>query len=124
MDKKIIEELKKKLLEEKASAEEQLKKFATKDKNLPGDWDTRFPQMDAGNTGHANLETAADEVEEYSNLLPMEYNLELKLRETNLALKRIENGTYGICENCKKQIPIERLRVSPEARVCLDCEKK
>jgi DnaK suppressor protein len=90
---------------------------------MTGDWDTRFPKMDRNESGSSSLETAADEVEEYSTLLPMEHSLELKLRDIDLALEKIKKGTYGICENCKKEIPIERLRVSPEARICLDCEK-
>jgi len=37
------------------------------------------------------------------------------------ALKRIENGVYGICDNCGKSIGIGRLKAMPEAARCLDC---
>jgi len=109
------------LEKEKTAIEEQLKKFATKDKNLEGDWDTRFPKLDSNVSGGASLEAAADEVEEYSTLLPQEHSMEIKLRNINLALEKIKNGRYGVCENCQKEIPQERLNVSPESRLCLNC---
>jgi len=121
MDKNLTEELKKALEKEKSEIEEQLKKFATKDEKLPGDWDTRFPNFNAGQ-GSSGMETAADEVEEYSTLLPIEHNLEIRLENINLALEKIKEEKYGICEKCQKEIPIERLKISPEARFCLKCE--
>lgn len=140
MDKKTLKELKEKLEKEKVTLEEQLRKFATKDANMKGDWDTRFPKLDNNVSGSSSLEAAADEVEEYSTLLPMEHSLEIRLQNVTLALERIrtcfqqnlvsspgseiKNCHYGICENCKKEIPIERLEVSPESKFCLDCNKK
>lgn len=40
------------------------------------------------------------------------------------ALKRIEDGSYGICEICGKEIPNERLDFMPYATTCVECEKK
>lgn len=122
MDKKLSEELKQKLEKEKQSLEEQLKKFATKDEKTKGDWDTRFPKLEKNASGSSGLEAAADEVEEYSTLLPMEYSMELKIQNINSALEKIKKGNYGLCENCGKKIPIERLNVSPESKFCLKCE--
>lgn len=119
--KKLLEELKSKLVKEGNLLEEELKKFAEKDKKLEGDWDTRFPHFDGGETGSAALEKAADEIEEYSTLLPIEYALETRLRDIHLALKKMEKEKYGICEKCGGEIEIERLKVSPEARLCLKC---
>jgi DnaK suppressor protein len=125
MDKQILEELEKKLKEDGASIEEQLKGFATKDKNMKGDWDTRFPKMDKNDSASSgDLESAADEVEEYSGLLPVEHSMELRLQKINQALDRIKTGTYGKCDNCNKEIPLERLRISPESTSCLDCNNK
>jgi len=121
MNKNLTEELEKALKNEKTDIEEQLKKFATKDEKLPGDWDTRFPNFNAGQ-GSSGMETAADEVEEYSTLLPIEHNSEIRLENINSALEKIEKGKYGICERCGKEIPTERLKISPEAKFCLRCE--
>lgn len=38
------------------------------------------------------------------------------------ALRRIEDGTYGKCHNCGKQIQIPRLKVVPHARLCIECK--
>ncbi|XOB42772.1 MAG: TraR/DksA family transcriptional regulator [Candidatus Nealsonbacteria bacterium] len=121
MDKKTIEQFKERLEKEKKQIEKQLKTFADKDKNVKGDWDTRFPKWNGGSGGSA-LETAADAVEEYSSLLPIEHNLELRLQNINNALENIKRNTYGFCEKCKKPIPADRLKVYPEARLCIKCK--
>ena len=123
MDKKLLNESRIQLEKERAKIEEELKKFAKKDEKLKGDWDTRFPKWDGSETGSAALEKAADEVEEYSTLLPIEYNLELKLKNIDLALEKIEKDKYGNCEKCGKEIDEKRLKISPEARFCLKCKK-
>ena len=122
MNKKLLKELKEKLEQERATIEEQLKRFAKKDEKLKGDWDTIFPKWN-GEAGGAFLEKAADEVEEYSTLLPLEYALELKLKNIDLALEKIKKGKYGICEKCGKEIDERRLKIYPEARFCLKCKK-
>jgi DnaK suppressor protein len=119
---KKLQELKEKLEKEKINIEKELKRFAKKDKKLKGDWDTIFPHWD-GDSGSSALERAADEVEEYSTLLPIEYSLESKLKNINLALEKIKKGNYGICEKCGQQIPLGRLKISPEARFCLKCKR-
>lgn len=45
-----------------------------------------------------------------------------KLREIDNALQRIEDGLYGICEECEEPIGEGRLKVMPFARVCVDCK--
>jgi len=122
MNKKLLTELKEKLKKQKASIEVELGRFAKKDENLKGDWDTRFPKADGG-VGGQILEDAADQVEEYVNLLPVEHNMELRLQNIDLALKKIKKGGYGKCENCGRNIDEKRLKVFPEARECGKCEK-
>lgn len=39
-----------------------------------------------------------------------------------LALKRIDDGTFGICIKCKKNIDRERLEAVPIATMCIDCK--
>lgn len=39
------------------------------------------------------------------------------------ALRRIDEGNYGICENCKKPIPQKRLNAMPYARLCIKCQE-
>jgi DnaK suppressor protein len=40
------------------------------------------------------------------------------------ALKRIERGIYGTCENCSSKIPEKRLRAFLAARMCIECKSK
>lgn len=113
-----LKKVKEKLEKEKASIEESLKGFAKKDKKLTGNWNTRFPEFNGG-----HLEEAADEIEEYETLLPIEFSLETRLRDINLALEKIKKRKYGKCEGCGKEIDKKRLKVYPEARFCLKCKK-
>ncbi|OGC59826.1 hypothetical protein A2890_01630 [candidate division WWE3 bacterium RIFCSPLOWO2_01_FULL_53_14] len=50
--------------------------------------------------------------------------LEKILMETRLALSKFKIGKYGICENCGRRIERARLKIYPQARYDLDCEKK
>lgn len=44
--------------------------------------------------------------------------------ELDDALKKIEEGTFGICESCKSSISKTRLKAVPYARLCLKCQEK
>jgi DnaK suppressor protein len=124
MNKKTLEEIKLKLEKEKEVVESQLNNFAKKDEKLAGDWDTVFPALDGKESGSAGLEVSADEVEQYSTLLPIEHSLELRLKNINSALEKIKKNNYGTCENCDKEISEERLKVSPEAKFCVKCKTR
>ena len=54
----------------------------------------------------------------------LEENSEHVLADIDAALKRIEEGTYGTCTNCGKQIPEERLEARPWATLCIDCQRE
>jgi len=47
-----------------------------------------------------------------------------KLAQINDALERIEDDTYGLCEECGVKIPKARLKVLPFARYCIECQEK
>ncbi|MDD5551917.1 MAG: TraR/DksA C4-type zinc finger protein [Candidatus Pacebacteria bacterium] len=122
MKKKFLEEQKEKLLKEKENIKEALSSFAKKDKSLRNNWETKFPQF--GNTTSEQDENA-DEVEEYTNLIPIENRLELKLLDINRALEKIERkNQYGLCEKCGKEIKTERLKMIPETKFCSECARK
>ena len=38
------------------------------------------------------------------------------------ALRKIEDGSYGYCEACEEEIPVERLKAIPDARYCIACQ--
>jgi RNA polymerase-binding protein DksA len=59
-----------------------------------------------------------------------EFSLNLASEERNTlldideALKRIEEGKYGKCVSCGKDIAKKRLTAVPQAKLCLTCKKK
>jgi RNA polymerase-binding transcription factor DksA len=116
LDPKIQEELKQKLLGDKKRLEETLGKSEIKDKNVDREYQTAFSEIER------DEEQNADEIEAYESTLATDEALKQELEKTNGALARIDEGTYGFCLNCQKEIPIERLRAYPQADTCLDCE--
>jgi DnaK suppressor protein len=46
------------------------------------------------------------------------------LYELDDSIKRIDEGTYGLCEDCKSAIAKTRLKAIPHARFCLQCQEK
>ena len=47
-------------------------------------------------------------------------NLEL----VQAAIKRIDEGTYGVCESCGKPIGKMRLQAFPRATLCMECKQR
>jgi RNA polymerase-binding protein DksA len=54
----------------------------------------------------------------------LEDNEEAKLAAIEAALERIEQGTYGLCQNCGNPIAEERLEALPYAELCIDCKRR
>jgi len=46
------------------------------------------------------------------------------IRKTKDALNRLENGIFGICDECGKEIPEGRLKARPVAALCIKCKEK
>lgn len=44
------------------------------------------------------------------------------IQEIDVALAKIDKGTYGVCERCGEPIPKERLRALPHAALCVRCK--
>jgi DnaK suppressor protein len=42
--------------------------------------------------------------------------------QAELAMQRLEDGTYGYCEGCAGPIPVARLEVFPSATTCVSCK--
>lgn len=118
MEKQTLEKFKQLLEEEKKEIKGQLEGFTKKDPHVKDDYDAAFPDL-------GTLQSAdemAQEVSMYESALPMEHALEQKLQDINLALEKMAQGTYGICENCNEEIPLERLETKPEAKNCVKCK--
>ena len=76
-----------------------------------------------------NVDLSADVIDHASKTANLEFMVRIIDREFVLiekiksALKRIENGTFGICELCEEDISIERLKARPVATKCIECKK-
>ncbi|HMB32363.1 MAG TPA: RNA polymerase-binding protein DksA [Desulfohalobiaceae bacterium] len=46
------------------------------------------------------------------------------INKINEALERIDDGTYGICEECGQEISIPRLKARPVTTLCIECKSK
>jgi RNA polymerase-binding protein DksA len=54
----------------------------------------------------------------------LEENAERVLAAIDAALKRIDDGTFGICQSCGQEIGAERLDAVPYTTQCIDCKRK
>lgn len=66
---------------------------------------------------------SAQATAERSQQLSMLEQQQAVYSEVLAALARLDEGTYGKCETCGQQIPIERLEALPTARLCLSCKQ-
>lgn len=67
-------------------------------------------------------EEETDEAEEIGNQLAVGRDFKKRLDEIDVALSKIHNGTYGICEKCGREIESEILTLSPETPLCKECK--
>ncbi len=70
------------------------------------------------------FEEKTDEAEEFSNQLARAQDLKKRLDEIDVALSKIKNGGYGVCQNCGREIGDEVLTVDPAAPRCKDCQQQ
>ena len=113
LTKKEIDELEARLRVEHTELSEQLttiedQTFATTQSDLSGDVGVDDESADAG--------TATFEREKE---LSIEQNVRDLLQKIDRALKRIDAGTYGICERCGKPIEKARIKALPYVDLCI-----
>ncbi len=83
----------------------------------------------SGREAGADL-AAADVVDRAVSTYARELNFSQSENETqllqmvNAALQRIDDGTYGECLNCGKEIGLKRLQAVPWTHLCIDCQQK
>lgn len=46
------------------------------------------------------------------------------LDRVDYALGKIQDGTYGICDSCGRNIAVERLEILPHAELCIECQHR
>lgn len=106
-----------KLEEELERVTDELKTLGVHNPDNPEDW-VATPEDDMSE-GEADTDLVADRVESLEERVSTLALLETEYNNINLALKKIENGTYGICEVDGKEIESARLDAIPSARTCI-----
>ena len=70
-----------------------------------------------------------DEVDQASSEYMQAFSFRLRGREKflmdkiELALRKIDEGSYGVCEECEETIALKRLQARPEAPLCIQCKE-
>jgi len=105
-----IQELQQKLKKEQARLRAALSSVAKEGKSF----EPSFQEMDS------DEEASQNEVEKYEANIAAEKELEPMLYRIEHALNKIQRHTYGVCEKCGADIPVERLQAAPEAEYCLE----
>jgi DnaK suppressor protein len=72
----------------------------------------------------AGFSDRSHSTQERSRLIAVVDALRSNLTEVDRAIRRIEAGTFGICERCGRPIDPARLEARPWAPLCIDCKQK
>ena len=69
-------------------------------------------------------EEEATEALELEKRLALEQGMKERLAKVEHSLRKFEEGTYGLCDNCGQTINPDRLEALPYASLCLNCKAK
>jgi len=78
----------------------------------------------------AAIETSADALDQIQHAVERELALgtlareSSGLRETRAALRRVDDGSFGICMDCEEKINLKRLAAVPWAARCIACQER
>ncbi|MBI2880248.1 MAG: TraR/DksA family transcriptional regulator [Candidatus Tectomicrobia bacterium] len=109
----------------KKSLEKYRQKLLEIRRSFLGDVGARMRESkDLGDDGTQDIADQAAEIHIRQILIDLGEKERNQLRLVMMALEKIENNTYGICERCGGKIPAKRLDVMPYARFCVSCQSE
>jgi DnaK suppressor protein len=74
---------------------------------------------------YKNVDTAVESLKETRDLSHYQYYKSSTVSKYLLrAMDKIEEGSYGLCDVCKEEIPIRRLEIVPGTLNCVKCDEK
>ncbi len=68
--------------------------------------------------------TRQDAMQAQQMALALRRRTQVRLQQVESALDRVDKGEFGLCVRCEEEIAPARLRVRPEAPLCLNCAEK
>ena len=80
-----------------------------------GDWEVSPTKDDADRADETEVADSLENMNDRNTVLNQD---ETRMREVKEALDKIQQGTYGICEECEEQIEMDRLEANPAASTC------
>jgi DnaK suppressor protein len=107
------------LLEERGRVERAI---ANLREDHPGRIDEETEEIGATQDNHL-AETATATLDREIDYTLEENSIRM-LNAIDAALKRMDDGEYGTCTNCGREIPAERLEAYPWASLCIDCKRQ
>jgi RNA polymerase-binding protein DksA len=107
------------LLEERGRVERAI---ANLREDHPGRIDEEIEEIGGTQDNHL-AETATATLDREIDYTLEENSIRM-LTAIDAALKRMDEGAYGTCTNCGREIPAERLEAYPWASLCIDCKRQ
>lgn len=86
--------------------------------------------LEAKSSQTVDIDVDGDEIDEIQGSLILDLATQLntrdlaKLRLVESALQRIEDQTYGLCQDCENKIPEARLLANPHFLTCVSCAEE
>lgn len=118
MDKKTLEAYKKSLMDIKEKITRDIKQMSAENIASSGD-------SSGDVSGHAlHMADVATDMYDREFSLGLASNDRELLYKVDAALKRIMDGTFGLCRECQKNISVARLKAIPYAETCLKCQEE
>lgn len=118
MTKQQLEHFTERLVEEQERLRQELADFGQEDPRTPGHFEVNYPE-----SGSNSDDDNAAEISEFVDDATMEARIEAELKDVEQALKAVEQGTYGTCKYCGKEIDEKRLEARPASSSCVSCKK-
>ena len=91
---------------------------------LLAELDTTLTSLRGATATEVEAADAGTSLSDNDRSIAMVEAVEQQRLQTVEALARIEEGTYGRCVDCAKDVPAGRLEARPEAARCVDCQQK
>jgi len=100
--------------------EQERKRLTEESERLNVNGGTKDERQKSGTYG--NREEAADATTDLERRIALETQKRNSLAQVERALRKINAGTYGICDNCGQPIESARLEALPQATQCMTCK--
>jgi DnaK suppressor protein len=116
MEKALLDELRQRLERDRDNLRAEIRQIEDQEVHAENQYDPEF-------SGYGNhMAETGTEIYEQERNLTLEQTLKQQLAEVEHALAKFDEGTYGICDTCRKDIALERLQALPQAALCINCK--